>query len=132
MYIYHNRNCRYNKITPQTLIDDNTFCYSVISRYRCLMRWIIIFKHLKSRLYIYLVYQFFRLRLFEYILTIDNVARVNEIIQSNRRVTVDEIAETIGISFGSAHEIITERLEYRKVCARWVPRLLTEMNFWMK
>lgn len=50
--------------------------------------------------------------------TIDNVVRVNEIKQSNRRVTVDEIAETIGISFGSAHEIITERLEYHKVCAR--------------
>jgi len=48
--------------------------------------------------------------------TIDNVARANEIIQSNPRVTIDEIAETIGISFGSAHEIITERLEYRSLC----------------
>lgn len=58
--------------------------------------------------------------------TIENVVGVNEIIESNQRIRVNEIAQTIGISFSSAHEMITERLKYRKVCTRWVLRLLID------
>jgi len=51
--------------------------------------------------------------------------RVDEIIQDDRRVTVDTIARTLGIGHNAVQEMI-ESLGYRKVCARWVPRLLTE------
>jgi len=51
--------------------------------------------------------------------------RVDEIIQDDRRVTVDIIARTLGIGHNSVQEMI-ESLGYRKVCARWVPRLLTK------
>jgi len=51
--------------------------------------------------------------------TTDNIARVNNINQTNRRITtIDEIAETLGTCFGSIHKIITEHLEYRKFCTR--------------
>lgn len=33
-----------------------------------------------------------------------------------------------GISYGSAQSIISDDLVYRKVCTRWVSRLLTEEN----
>jgi transposase len=54
-----------------------------------------------------------------------NKERVNEIIQDDRRVTIDTIAQTLGIGHNAVQEMI-ESLGYRKVCSRWVPRLLTK------
>jgi len=54
-----------------------------------------------------------------------NKERVDEIIQDDRHVTVDTIARTLGLGHSAVQEMI-ESLGYRKVCARWVPRLLTE------
>jgi len=39
---------------------------------------------------------------------------------------VPEIAETIGISKERVGYILHEDLDTKKLCARWVPRLLTE------
>ena len=50
---------------------------------------------------------------------------MDEIIQEDRRVTVDTIARTLGMGHNAVQEMI-ESLGYRKVCARWVLRLLTE------
>jgi histone-lysine N-methyltransferase SETMAR len=38
---------------------------------------------------------------------------------------VHEIAETIGISKEHVRYILHEELDIKKLCARWVPRLLT-------
>ena len=54
-----------------------------------------------------------------------NKERVDEIVQDDRCVTVDTIARTLGIGNCALQEMI-ESLGYRKVCARWGPRLLTE------
>jgi len=54
-----------------------------------------------------------------------NKERVDEIIEDNRRVTVDTIARTLGIGHSAVQKMI-ESLGYRKVCAHWVPHLLTE------
>ena len=54
-----------------------------------------------------------------------NKERVDEIIQDDRRVTVDTIALTLGIGHNAVQEMI-ESLGYREVCALWVPRLLIE------
>ncbi|PNF43968.1 hypothetical protein B7P43_G00913 [Cryptotermes secundus] len=54
-----------------------------------------------------------------------NKERVDELIEDDRRVTVDTIARKLGIGHSAVQEMI-ESLGYRKVCARWVPRLLTE------
>ncbi|PNF21974.1 hypothetical protein B7P43_G17875, partial [Cryptotermes secundus] len=51
--------------------------------------------------------------------------RVDEIIQDDRHVTVDTIAQKLGIGHSAVQEMI-ESLGYRKVCSRWVPQLLTE------
>jgi histone-lysine N-methyltransferase SETMAR len=55
-------------------------------------------------------------------LTDDNIRAICDLIEG---LTVDEIASEVNISHGSAHSIITEHLGFSKVCARWVPRLLT-------
>jgi histone-lysine N-methyltransferase SETMAR len=43
----------------------------------------------------------------------------------DRRMKVREIAETIGISKERVGYILHEELDMKKLCARWVPRLLT-------
>ena len=50
---------------------------------------------------------------------------MDEIIQDDRHVTVDTIARMLGIGHYAVQDMI-ESLGYRKVCAHWVPRILTE------
>jgi len=47
-------------------------------------------------------------------------------ILENRQVTIDEVANHFEISHGSAYDIIHNWLGFRKVCAKWVPKELTE------
>ena len=54
-----------------------------------------------------------------------NKKRADEIIKEDRRVTLDEIATKLGIGHIVVQEMIGS-LGYWKICARWVPRLLTE------
>jgi histone-lysine N-methyltransferase SETMAR len=58
-------------------------------------------------------------------LTYDNIRVICDLIEGDRHLMVDEIATEVNISHASAHSIITEHLGFSKVCARWVPRLLT-------
>jgi len=46
-------------------------------------------------------------------------------VLDDRRMKVREIAETIGISKERVGYIFHEELDMKKLCARWVPRLLT-------
>ncbi|GFQ66084.1 histone-lysine N-methyltransferase SETMAR [Trichonephila clavata] len=57
-----------------------------------------------------------------------NVGKVDDMIRANRRITIDEVAEELGISHERAQNIIHDILRYRKVSARWVPRQLTSTH----
>lgn len=57
-----------------------------------------------------------------------NVGKVDDMIRVNRRITIDEVAEELGISHERAQNIIHDILRYRKVSARWVPRQLTSTH----
>lgn len=57
--------------------------------------------------------------------TTEIVEKIHDMVLEDRRVTVDDVAETIGISHGTAHHIITEILGLKKLCAKWVPHSLT-------
>jgi hypothetical protein len=50
----------------------------------------------------------------------------------DRQVTIDEVANRLQISHGSAYEIIHNRLGFHKVCARWVPKQLTVLHKQMR
>ena len=54
-----------------------------------------------------------------------NKERVDALIREDRRITVNEIATKLAVGHSAVQEMI-HSLGYRKVCARWVPRLLTE------
>jgi hypothetical protein len=58
--------------------------------------------------------------------TADLLDSVNEKIRENRRFTLSELSTHFQHIFRSLlHEIVTEYVKYHKLCARWVPKMLT-------
>ena len=53
------------------------------------------------------------------------IEKIYCIVMEDRRIKVREIDEIVGILVGAVHKILYEKLEMKKICARWVPRLLT-------
>ena len=60
------------------------------------------------------------------ILTGKNVATVKKLIVEDAHYTMQEIEELSGIYLSSVLKILREQLGLRKICARWVPHLLTD------
>ena len=56
-----------------------------------------------------------------------NIDQADALIKENRRITINELAESIRVSAGSAVKIM-DTMGYSKVWARWVPRQLTEAH----
>jgi len=56
----------------------------------------------------------------------DHVEKVLAVIRQNRRLTVREVTEVVGICKSSCHLILTDNLKMRRVAAKFVPRLLTD------
>ena len=56
-----------------------------------------------------------------------NIDQEDALIKENRRITINEFAKSLGVSAGSAVKIM-DTFRYSKVCARWVPRQLTEAH----
>ena len=58
--------------------------------------------------------------------TPEAVQAVEDLIKSDRRVTLDEIATNLDISHGTVYAIVREKLRFSKVSCRWVPKMLTD------
>ncbi|GFN78594.1 histone-lysine N-methyltransferase SETMAR [Plakobranchus ocellatus] len=56
----------------------------------------------------------------------ENTTRVDELIRFDRRMKTRKIALKLEIPKSTVHEIVHDTLGYRKVSARWVPKMLTE------
>ena len=54
----------------------------------------------------------------------DLVPAVEQIVRANHRVFLKELGEQFNLSLGTVWDIVHERLGYKKVCSRWVPRQL--------
>jgi len=55
----------------------------------------------------------------------DHFEKVFAVIHQNRRLTVREVAEEVGICKSSCHLILTDKLKMRRVDAKFAPWLLT-------
>ena len=55
-----------------------------------------------------------------------NITAVKIVVEQDARLSVKDIANCTGISEGSVQTILKKHLDLRKVCARWVPHLLTD------
>jgi len=58
--------------------------------------------------------------------TEENIAKVCQIVRENRPLTVRSTAEQVNINRETVRKILTEDLDMRKVCAKVVPKELTE------
>jgi hypothetical protein len=57
----------------------------------------------------------------------DVLQKIEGEIRANRRGTIRELHHIIPeVSSTTIHEAVTEKLGYRKLCARWVPTVLTD------
>ncbi|GFO18736.1 transmembrane protein 94 [Plakobranchus ocellatus] len=55
-----------------------------------------------------------------------NTARVDELIKVGRRVKLKEISLKLDIPKTNVYEIVHDKLGYRKISARWVPKMLSD------
>jgi len=63
--------------------------------------------------------------------TDDRVARVQELIRANWRLTIRELSVEVGASYGTCQAILTQDLNMRRVAEKFVPRILTaEQKEW--
>jgi hypothetical protein len=53
------------------------------------------------------------------------VARIQEIVRQDRRRTIHDIAEEVGIGYGTYQRFLTKELGMHRVAAKFVPRILT-------
>jgi hypothetical protein len=54
--------------------------------------------------------------------TTENFEKIRKIIHEDRRRTILERADIIGISYGVCQEIVTEILNMRRISAKFVPQ----------
>ena len=52
--------------------------------------------------------------------------KIRDLVYSDRRIQVEEIAQALGISHGSVSTILHDHLGMRKLTARWVPKSLSD------
>lgn len=55
----------------------------------------------------------------------ENVEKIRQLVHNDRRSTIKELAEAVGISYGSVQAILTSELHMHRIAAKFVPRLLT-------
>jgi len=51
-------------------------------------------------------------------------ANVREAIRADRRQTIHDVCEIVGLSYGTVQRILVDNLNMRRISARFVPRLL--------
>jgi transposase len=57
-----------------------------------------------------------------------NITTISNIIEQDRRVTVRQLCTRTNLSYGTIHRIIHHKLKLRKLCARWIPKLLSRQE----
>lgn len=56
----------------------------------------------------------------------ENIEEVQRLVMQDRRMSVRMISEAVGISIGTVDTILTEDLKLHKVCAKFVPKILSD------
>lgn len=62
------------------------------------------------------------------VVTEENVGKVEKLVLADRRIKMWQIADELHISKERIGEILHEHLNMKKICARWVPKMLTPFD----
>ena len=60
--------------------------------------------------------------------TTELIGQIKNFMDKDRRVSIETISAQFDISVGTLHTIIREELKMRKICAKFVPRVLREVQ----
>jgi len=55
----------------------------------------------------------------------ETVARIQELLRQDRRRTIHDIAEKVGIGYGTFQQVLTEEFGMHSVAAKFTSRILT-------
>ena len=58
--------------------------------------------------------------------TLELIGKIKNFMDKDRRVSMETISAQFDVSVGTVHTIIREALKMRKICAKFVPRVLRE------
>ena len=58
--------------------------------------------------------------------TKENISKIKKLVNDDGRLTVIQIAKVVGLSMGAVHFILRKKLGLKKICARWIPHLLSK------
>ena len=58
--------------------------------------------------------------------TSELIGQIKSFMDKDRRVSIETISAQFDVRVGTVHTIIREEMKMRKICARFVPRLLRE------
>jgi len=56
----------------------------------------------------------------------NHIEKVRSVTRENRRLTIREVSEEVGICKSSCHTILTDKMKMHRVATKFVPCLLTE------
>ena len=56
------------------------------------------------------------------------IGQIKNFMDNNRRVSIETISAQFDISVGTVHKIIREELKMRKICSKFVPRVLRDQK----
>ena len=59
-------------------------------------------------------------------ITSQKVQEIKELLDKDRRITVREVSQRVDCNVGTVHTIIHDDLNMRRLCARWIPKMLSE------
>ena len=60
--------------------------------------------------------------------TPDLIGQINNFMDKDRRVSIETISAQFDVSVGTVHTIIREEQKMRKICAKFVPRVLRDQK----
>ena len=58
--------------------------------------------------------------------TLESIGQIKNFMDKDHRVSIETISAQFDVSVGTVHTIIHEELKMRKICAKFVPRVLRE------
>ena len=97
---------------------DNVYKDSAPS-YRTVAKWVAEFKNLERGFE-----DASRMGRPSAIVAVENIEVVERIVMRNRQISIRRLAEELAI----IHEIMNNHMSMKKVCTRWVPKLLTPIQ----
>ena len=65
------------------------------------------------------------------VITPDLIGQIKNFMDKDRRVSIETISAQFDVSVGTIHTIISEELKMRKICAKFVPRVLILVTLYL-